>query len=239
MQPKPIIQPAPLAHRLWTRCRPLCVALLVLTTAGWPQSAQPTAAATGPVGTESVTETGLVIRQHGHAVPIAAIGADTVEVSLDRAPFALMFPRAVFIASDYQASGPNVRILISDDPSVFEYIRKPFFANRVGPAHAYAIPPAGEHYLMLTDVDFDDLLTAHNNMLEHRLDIAEADAVGITVEQIVDRNMADRLTTGPSPLYAVVLIFLELPSGEVVGPDAAPETLTPALIDYLVLRFPQ
>lgn len=215
-------------------CRRLIAAALLPLVLGLPD----TPWAQDPGTEPSPAETRLVIRQHGWPVPLTPDADGVLQVSLDRDTFELLFPRAVFEKSGYQAREPNVRVLISTDPQLFDYIRTPVFTDRVGPAHAYAMPPPGEHYLMLTDVDFANLGTAHNYMVDYRLDIQGADSLGVTVEQIVERDMTDRLHDGPSPLYMVVVIHQERPDGEVVAPGDGPEVLTPALIDYLELDFP-
>ncbi|MCA8909644.1 MAG: hypothetical protein KDA64_17395 [Rhodospirillaceae bacterium] len=200
-----------------------------------------------PMATPAQAQTGhgpaphtyLAFRQNGEELPLVADAGGVVTVSLDRAPFELLFSRALLVAYGLEPQGVLVNILISTDPQLFRYIRRPYFEDRIGPAHAYAIPPAGEHYLMLTDVDFDIHLTAHNAMFGDRLDIDEPDAIGMTVDTIVGRDMTDRLAQAPDELYLVVVILLEPPSGREADPNEGLNGLTPALVDYVVLSFPE
>lgn len=216
-------------------CRRLVPAALLLgAVMAWAGPAS----ADGAVGSPSVGQTRVEIRQHGLPVPLVPDRAGVLHAALDRTAFAMLFPRMVFAMADYQTREPNVRIFISADARLFDYVRTPAFVDRVGPAHAYAMPAPGEHYLMLTEVDFDRLMTAHNYMVDYRLDIDGADVLGLTVERIVERDMTDRLPAGPSPLYAVVVIHLAPPTGDMTDPGAGPQALTPALIDYLELTFP-
>lgn len=185
---------------------------------------------------EVAPQTGLVFRQHGQAVPFDGNGE--LAVALDRAPFEILFPRALMAAADLDPESMTANILVSTDPQLFDYIRWPHFRDRIGPAHAYAIPPATEHHLMLTDVDTDTLMTAHNAMFGHRFDVQEPDAFGLSVDTIVGRDMTDRLAAAPAELFLVVVILLEPPAREEIDPDAEPDALTPALVDYVVLKFP-
>lgn len=185
---------------------------------------------------EAAPQTGLVFRQHGEPVPFDSDGE--LAVSLDRAPFEILFPRALMAAAGLDPASMTANILVSTDPQLFGYIRRPHFRDRIGPAHAYAIPPATEHHLMLTDVDPDTLMTAHNAMFGYRFDLQEADAFGLSVDTIVGRDMTDRLPAAPAELFLVVVILLEPPAREEIDPDAGPDALTPALVDYVVLKFP-
>lgn len=202
------------------------VGFLLLAVVGWSDLAHGQPA-------PSPAETGLMIYQNGRPVPLTVDPNGSLMALLDRAPFELLFPRSAFQSFGFRRRDPNVRILLSEDPRLFGYIREPFFADYVSPGGAYAIPPEGEHYLMTTEVDFVDHLTGHNNMFDHRLDIQKEDVVGMTVERVVTRDMADLLPGVQSPLYAVILIHLSSLSGDL----ASESRLAPARIDYLMLSF--
>ena len=49
----------------------------------------------------------------------------------------------------------------------------------------------------------------------------------------------DRLAQAPDELYLVVVILLEPPSGREADPNEGLNGLTPALVDYVVLSFPE
>ena len=202
------------------------VGLLLIAVAGWSDTARGQAA-------PSPAETGLTILQNGQPVALTADPDGSLLAVLDRAPFQLLFPRSAFQSFGFRRRHPNVRILLSEDPRLFGYIREPFFADHISPGGAYAIPADDERYLMVTEVDFVDHLTAHNNMTDDRLDVQKAEVVGLTVDRIVSRDLTDLLPNGPSPLYAVIVIHLASLSGDL----AAEARLTPARIDYLILSF--
>ena len=204
----------------------LLAGLLLLVFAPWSDTARGEPAS-------SPAETGLMIYQDGQPVPLTVEPDGSLAAVLDRAPFELLFPRSAFRSFGFRSRDPNVRILLSEDPRLFGYIREPFFADYVSPGGAYAIPPEGEHYLMTTEVDFANHLTGHNNLFDHRLNVQKEDAVGIAVDRIVDRSMTDLLQDLEAPLYVVILIH----RGSLSGDLASEARLASARIDYLMLSF--